>query len=78
MAKIGANGAHEVARVQRDDEVQYLLRSDGKVLRRFKIQGTWEGWSIFGTFRLRTADATESSWATRFKRAMQRFGAEEA
>lgn len=59
MAKINARGAHEVARWEGifnygDGETSrflFLLRSDGKVLRRLADKNLSGGYSIFASFK---------------------------
>ena len=45
MAKIKANGTHEVARYRHPEGgTQYLVRSDGVVLQKWGVEGS--GWKI--------------------------------
>lgn len=53
MAKITANGAHEIARFKQPETgTQYLVRSDAVVLTKYAVEGS--GWivaPVFGFYR---------------------------
>jgi hypothetical protein len=56
MAKISARGAHELERHTRPDGVEYLLRTDGVVLKKYTKGTSWKR-----AFRLGSTDKATAS-----------------